>query len=191
MIKGSTKRIGSIFLSILFIFGSLFVFSFLIEPAYEAIEGKRGEVDARFKLANEYQNSLNIAQKLLNEYQDVARFQDMISSILPPSQNLSQAVNQVVGLAQLNRLNIELVSTERQAIRRTGEKQFNAGIGVLKINARLNGDYEGFRSFLRNLETNVNLLDLTDLKIEPSPKSKAGQDNFAYVISVNTYYQAE
>ena len=189
--KPSLKRVSSIALSAVFILGSLFVFSIALKPAYTDILSKRAEIQARVKLAGEYESSLQITQKLLNEYQDIGRFQEMISAILPASQDLSHVLGQLTSLAGVNHLEIEVLGIERQAIRPPQGDGLAKGMGVLRMNFRLRGEYENFRALLRNLETNVNLMDVAELKIEPAARAKTGPALYNYIMSVDTYYQSE
>lgn len=108
--KASSKRILSILTAVLMIIASLFVYSSLIRPVYSEIKNLRSEAASRLDLINKNKVSITQVQKLLNEYQNIAQVQEVISSILPLEQNVPQAINQIVGLAELNKLSIELVA---------------------------------------------------------------------------------
>lgn len=189
--KASSKRILSILTAVLMIIASLFVYSSLIRPVYSEIKNLRSEAASRLDLINKNKVSITQVQKLLNEYQNIAQVQEVISSILPLEQNVPQAINQIVGLAELNKLSIELVAVQKSAIKPSDQPNLVKGIGTLKLNIRLSGSYENFKKFLQNLETNVNLMDVVDLKIEPEIKIKFGVGTFLYTMTIDSYYQAD
>lgn len=188
--KASSKRILSILTAILMIIASLFVYSSLIRPVYSEIKNLRAEVAGRLDLINRNKASIEQVQKLLSEYQSISQAQEITSLVLPSEQNISRAVNQVVGLADLNGLFIELLAVQQLAIKPSAQPNLVKGVGVLRFNLRLAGSYENFKSFIKNLETNVNLMDLVNLKIEAATKTRAG-DSFSYTMVIDSYYQAE
>lgn len=188
--KASNKRILSILTAILMIIASLFVYSSLIRPVYSEIKNLRSEVAGRLDLINRNKVSIEQVQKLLSEYQSISQAQEMTSSVLLSEQNISQAVNQVAGLAGLNNLSIELLAVQQLAIKPSAQPNLVKGVGTLRFNIRLTGGYENFKKFLQNLETNINLMDLTNLKIESAAKTKVG-GNFSYTMIIDSYYQAE
>jgi Tfp pilus assembly protein PilO len=187
--KASTKRILSILTAILMIIASIFVYSSLINPSYSEIKNLRSEVAGRLELVAQHKTSIDQVKKILGEYQGAVQIQDMVSTILPPEQNLSSAVHQINKLASVNELPIELLSAKQLAIKPSNQPELVKGVGTLRFNLRVVGSYEKFKSFLQNLETNINLMDLASLKIEP--QTKGAGNNFNYTMVVDTYYQSD
>jgi hypothetical protein len=187
--KASNKRILSILTAVFMIIASLFVYSSLIRPVYSEIKNLRAEVAGRLDLINRNKASIEQVQKLLSEYQSISQAKEMTSLVLSSEQNISQAVNQVVGLVGLNSLSMELLAVQQLAIKPSAQPNLVKGVGILRFNLRLAGDYGNFKTFLQNLETNINLMDLANLKIESGAKTKAG-DSFSYTMIVDSYYQA-
>ena len=109
--------------------------------------------------------------------------------ILPLEQNTSQGVYQISGLAGFSNLTVELLSVQQLAIKPSIQPGLVKGLGILRYNFRLTGTYEGFKSFLQAMETNISLMDLVNLKVEPAVKPAKG--NFSYTINMDTYYQSE
>ena len=187
--KASIKRFLSILLAILMFVASLFVYSTLIRPAYSEIKSLRAEIAGRLELISKNEVSIQQVKKLLTEYQDIAKVQETISLILPLEQNTSQGVNQIDGLSKLNKLTIDFLSIQQLAIKPSTQPGLVKGLGVLRYNFRLTGTYESLKSFIQAVETNISLMDLVSLKIEPATKS--AKDNFSYTVNMDTYYQAE
>ncbi len=189
--KSSTKRFVSIILSLIMLIASVFVYSALIRPAYSEIENLRAEAGGKAQLLGQQQSSIKQVQSLLSQYQDVLKVEDTISSILPLSPDAASGVNQISGLSKINNLTLDLLSIEETAIKPSSEPDLAKGVGALKFNFHLIGSYENFKAFLQNLETNITLMDLANLKMEAAARAKTGENRFSYTLSVNTYYQAE
>lgn len=189
--KSSIKRMTSILTAIFMIIASLFVYSSLIRPVYSEIKNLKAEVGSRLDIINKNKSSISQVQKLLSEYQETVKIQEITLSILPLEYNLSSAVNQIVGLANLNNLSIQSLAVQQLAIKPLTQSNLVKGIGTLRFNIRLSGSYENFKMFLGNLETNVNLMDLVSLKIEQSREIRTDNKSFSFAIIIDTYYQAE
>jgi len=172
---------------------SLFIYSSLIKSIYAEIKNKRTEIVSRLELINKYETSIKQIQKILSEYQNISQFAETISSILPPEQNVSQSVNQISGLAKINNLIINFLSVQQLAITPSSKPDLIRGRGVLRLNFALTGSYENFRKFVQTMETNISLMDLISLKIEPKIETglKSVKDNFSYAMAVDTYYQSK
>ena len=189
--KSSTKRFVSILLSLLMLIASIFVYSTLIRPAYSDIENLRAQASSKTQLLEQQQSSIKQVQSLLSQYQDVLKVEDTISSILPLSPDVASGVNQITGLSKINNLTIDLLSIEETAIKPSDEPNLVKGVGALKFNFHLIGSYENFKAFLQNVETNITLMDLTNLKVETAARAKLNENRFSYTLTVNTYYQAQ
>ncbi len=170
------------------IVASIFVYSSLIRPAYSEIKNLRSEVAGRLELVDKHKTSIDQVKKILGEYQGAVQIQDTVSTILPTEQNLPSAVHQINRLASVNELQIDLLSAQQLAIKPSTQSSLVKGIGTLRFNLRVAGSYEKFKSFLQNLETNINLMDLASLKIEPQTK---GANKFNYTLVIDAYYQSE
>lgn len=188
--KASTKRIFSILISILMLIGSLFVYASLIRPTYSQVKDLRAEVASRLDFIAKNETYIQQVQKILSEYQDITKIKETTSLILPLEQDVASRVNQIAGLSTNNNLIIELLGVQQLSIKPSNQSNLIKGLGILRFNFRLIGNYENFKSFLQALETNITLMDLMNLKIESAP-TKSGVTNFDYTMTVDTYYQAE
>ncbi len=189
--KASTKRIFSILISISMLIGSLFIYTSLIRPIYSQIKDLRIEVASRLDFIAKHETYIQQVQKLLSEYQDIAKIIETTSLILPLEPDVAFGVNQIAGLSKFYNLTIELLGVQQLAITPSSQPNSIKGLGTLRFNFRLMGSYESFKSFLQALETNITLMDLMNLKTEPATQTKAAGNNFYYTMVVDTYYQAE
>lgn len=189
--KASSKRTLSILLSIFLFIGSLMIYAYLLKPAYEKVKVQKSEIASRSETVKEYEGIINRVKSLLEQYENAAQMQETMSVILPTDQNVAESINQINGLAYFNNLSISRLAVRELAIAPSTDKaKLIKGIGTLRINIRLSGDYGAIKSFLQNLETNLNLMDVVSLRVEPVSGAKAGS-SFDYVAEIDTYYQAE
>lgn len=187
--RPSTKRLFGIFIALLFLIGSIFVYASMIKPALEEIDELRGKLASRTDILENYGKAVKQLQNLLTQYQETTDVQQQVSLALPIGQNIPQAVNQIVGIASINNLAIQSIGLQQLAIK-PATAPLVKGIGTLRMNVRLAGSYQSFKSFLKNLETNITLLDTTSLKIEVQ-KEKSGNLFLTYTMSIDTYYQVK
>ena len=189
--RSSTKRFVSIVMALLMCIAAVFVYSSFIRPAYSDIATLRTLVSEKTTLFEQQKSSVDQLQNLLSQSQDVLKVEDTISSILPLSPDVASGVNQINGLSKINNLALDLLSIEETAIKPSGRPDLARGVGTLKFNFHLSGSYENFKTFLQNMETNITLMDLANLKLESASKTRSGENRFSYTVTVNTYYQAE
>jgi len=189
--KSSTKRILSVSISTLLFIGSLFIYSNLVKPTYSQIKNLRSEVVSRLDFIEKNEAYIQEIQKKIKESHDLDKTTETISLILPLNQDVASRVNQIGGLAYNNRLAIELLNVQELAIKPSKQPNLVKGLGTLRFNLKASGNYENFKSFIQALETNITLMDLIGLKIEPNNKSKTAGSNFDYTMVVDTYYQSE
>jgi len=189
--KSSTKRILSISISTLLFIGSLFIYGNLIRPTYSQIKDLRSEVSSRLDFIEKNEVCIQEIQKKIKQYQNLGKTTEAISLILPLNQDVASRVNQINGLASNNRLTIESLNVQELAIKPSKQPNLVKGLGTLRFNFKANGNYESFKSFIQALETNITLMDLIGLRIEPNNKPKTAGNNFDYTMIVDTYYQAE
>lgn len=186
--KSSTKRIFSILAAVILLVGAAFIYASLIKPAYVEIQKKRAELAAQKSARNKLEAAVNQIKKLLVEYQDAKLIQETVSAILPVEQMLPQSLAQITGLAENSGLFIQSLGSQPLSIKPSVNPKLIKGVGTLRFNIRLAGSYESFKSFLNQMANNIQLMDLTDLKMEPVGGSN--QNIFLYTITVDTYYQA-
>ncbi|MCX6703029.1 MAG: type 4a pilus biogenesis protein PilO [Candidatus Wolfebacteria bacterium] len=189
--KASARRILSMLISMMFITASFLVLTYMIQPAYNNITDTRSQITSKTELRDSYKNSLDQVAKLKKDYQNILQSQQSISSILPEKEDIAQSVNQVVGLAKANSLKAEVLSLDRLAVRPSVQKNFARGIGTTRINFKISGAYENFRPFIEQIETNLNLMDVNNLKLDPVVSAKTGDYNFTYTLVIDNYYQAD
>ena len=187
--KTSSKRILFILLSLAFLLGSAFIYSSFITSAYQEVTQLRAQLITNTDTLNKYQKTLSQVKGLLNSLQNSADVQRQASLILPQSKDVSYLTNQLVGLSRVNGLDLESVATQVAPVQ-PSKSSIIKSIGRLKGDFRLSGSYAGFKAFLKQIENNILILDINDLKVEGSTKAET-VSGLKYSISITSYYQAE
>jgi len=186
--KGSTKRLSSIFLSAVFIIGALIMYASFIKPIYKTIAKERGEVAAREKILNDSKAIIDQLKSMLSDYQNLSALQDQISLSLPKNPSTATAFYQLAQLASNSGLSVESVGVAQSSIGQSQEKDtLLKGVGSLKFTLRTTGSYEALKLFLAKIENNVRIFDSNSFKIAPAGGEK-GTNAFNFDIEVDAYY---
>ena len=191
--KASSKRILSILASGFFFIMAVVIYALFIRPEYDNVQRLRSEVASRAQAVEQQKDVVKQIQRLLQEYQGVARLQETLSLALPQESGVAEALNQLNGAAQIGGLAIQSAGVQSLAIRPSSASIKSAkGIGTLRFNAKISGDYDQIKRFLQMLETNIRLMDVKSLKIESGvdPTQKSVQ-KYLYNITVDAYYQVK
>ncbi len=172
--KNSLQRTISLLGSLSLLIGAMVIYSLLIRPEYAQINELRGILIAKGNLLLEQQSIISQVESLLSQYQNSARIQEAVSLSLPIKEDNSSIFGQLQALAQDNNLSIEVFGVQNLPITKSN-------LGVLQVSLKVIGSYENFKNFLRGVETNIRVMDLSSLKI--------GRTDYNVVL--NTYYQTQ
>lgn len=191
--KQSAKRLVGTVTSLVFITIALVLFFNFIMPIYREIEVSRSEAAARAQLLENQKRIVTQVENLASTYQEGIQLQDIVSSALPLNQEVSEALLQIAGIAQSNNMiptaftvtpPAATAAAARADVRKTSLLKATS---ALTIRVDLNGTYEDFKGFLKNIETNVRLFDVKQITLQPVAQS--GQTRYSYSVTVATYYQ--
>ncbi|MEK7549251.1 MAG: type 4a pilus biogenesis protein PilO [Patescibacteria group bacterium] len=184
--KATTKRTITIFLAILLLIVSVFIYTSLIKPAYGEVKVLRSKAETLKQTLITFRSLNDQLQQLFSEYQNLSNLGEQMSTILPSSVNVPYAVGQIAGIASFNRLEIQSLDVKQLAIKPASEI-LAKGLGTLRMDLKLAGDYEKIKSYLKNIENNLMISRVVNFKIE---KQGASQD-LLFGLTVDTYYQVE
>jgi len=188
--KTSSRRILFVLLAIAFLLGSVAVYSMLIKPTYAQIYDLRAQLVSKSDALARYQTTITKVQELLDTLQNSAQVQRQVSLVLPRGRDVSYFTNQVVELGAINALAVSSFSTQVAPVQPSASSVIRS-VGVLKGEARMSGSYAGFKSLMRQLERNILLIDVSDIKIEGSSPGAEQLATLNYAISLTSYYQTE
>lgn len=187
--KTSTKRILSIALAGLFFVGILIVYASLIKPEVQQINEKRKVLIAKETLFNNESEAVKEVQNLLGQFQGFNELQQTVSLALPLEENITQVLNQIQSIARLSGINLASFSV-RPLPFSVSKQPLVKRLGAMEVAVALSGSYEGVKSFLGSLETNVRLINVKNFRLSPilAPGALPG-DNFNLTLTVETYHQ--
>lgn len=176
--RASTKRILSMLLSALFFVGALVIYANLISPEYQEIQQLRASREAKTQFLREQQEVISRVQAALASFQGAGRLQDTVSLALPLEANVSSLFQQIFSISQLSGVGIRSLGLRELAVDPNG-------LGTLQISLSLFGPYEGLKTFVRSMETNIRVMDLTQMVVQ----SDGVQNLLRYDLTINTYHQ--
>ncbi|MBI3046365.1 MAG: type 4a pilus biogenesis protein PilO [Candidatus Harrisonbacteria bacterium] len=188
--KPSTKRALSLILSAGFLIAALVIYGTFIRPEYRLILGWRGELASKSNLLEKQQAVMTNMQNLIAQYRSTERLGDSLSLALPVKENVSSVMSQLNAVSQFSGLALQSVGISYLPIKSApGKSSLNQGLGAFRLDLRLFGNYSGLKKFLSALETNIQIMDVKALKLEPASKTES--DIFTYLLTVDTYYQTK
>ncbi|MBI4992507.1 MAG: type 4a pilus biogenesis protein PilO [Candidatus Harrisonbacteria bacterium] len=186
--RASTKRALSLLASSGFVVFALIVYITLIQPEYEMIKELRGGLDSNIKILADTRTALLGVDKLKIEYKQNEKKIDTLSLALPSEESVSSIVAQINNRSEANSLIIQSIGINYLPIKSPiGSVSLIRGIGTLQLDLRIFGSYSSFKRFLQDLERNVRIMDVRNLRLESA--GKPDQDLYAFNLTVDTYYQ--
>lgn len=190
--RASTKRILSIgFAGLLFI-GTLIVYGNFIEPEMAVVSEKRAQVYSKERAFNERKEAVEKVQALVAKLKGSAQLQETVNLAFPAKPNVTQVLGQLNAIARTNQVNLNSFSIKPQAFQ-VGTKSIVKRIGVMEMELSVSGPYEAIRNFGRALETNIRVVNIKNLKIEPlvagGEGARSGFSALKGSLTVEVYYQ--
>ncbi len=204
--KQSSKRFASLLLCLAFLVAALLIFFELIEPAYGDLQTKKAtQLSNQNFLATESQ-AVAQAKSLLTQYENDTVAESSLALAMPSGPDVAGALAELYGIAANNNINVQSIAISAPIIQQSQAAGSTTGssltlaqivkpLGKLSLTLAASGNYENFKNFLSQLETNIRLFDITSLSLTPAVtaattgKGGGNADLFSYSATVVTYYQ--
>jgi Tfp pilus assembly protein PilO len=191
--RASTKRFLSLLIALSMAGVTVIVYANLLSPAFGEVAELRGRIAANEGLLANQANAVQKFKELLGLYSDQYKALDKtLSGALPSKEEVPTVVNQIQSLSKVSNLALQSVTFKYAALKPAPRAGFTLvkPLGTLSVTMQAAGSYEGMKAFLRALETNIRVMDIVSLKIDPVRRGDATVPNlFLYTIEVSTYYQ--
>lgn len=188
--KPSVKRALSLLLSAALLVAALIVYALFIRSEYAATQGLRGTLESKNQILNIETAAVEQVKNLVVSLKSIANIDNSLSFALPPDESISSVVAQVNSLAQLHGLVLQGVGISYLPMIPSPVKlSFAKGMGALQLDIKFVGPYASGRDFIADIERNLRIMDVKNLKIESA--SKTGQDLMTFGMTVDTYYQVK
>lgn len=192
--KQSTKRFISLVLALVMMMAAFVVYIDLIKGAYDEVQSKKADILSRQELAASQRAIVEKVRRQIETYKGEEALTQNISLVLPLNPQIGEALTQINGLAKTNFLSPQLFLASAPVIKTLvpspsgqKEKSLVRPIGIITLQLKFLGSYEQLKQFLSQLETNIRLIDIYSLSIQPV---KTNRDNFySFELMVATYYQ--
>ncbi|RJQ30051.1 hypothetical protein C4565_01265 [Candidatus Parcubacteria bacterium] len=188
--RASSKRVMSIGIAAMFLIGVLIVYGSFIRPAYSEIETKRAELSAAENLFNNQKNATEQVNKAFIDMKNATKVREVISQALPVGPNMTQALHQIESVVRSNKVNIDAL-TIREAPSEANKQILAKRLGKLGLNFSVSGTYESVRDFVRALETNVRVTNITNFEFSSGSSEFGGGSANLYTLQIvaEMYYQ--
>jgi len=191
--RASSKRVMSIGIAALFLLGAFIVYGTLIRPLYVEIEKTRATLNAAQTIFDDQKNATEQVNKAFLDMKNSTKVREVISQALPVGPNMTQALHQIESVIRSNRVAIDALTIK--AIPPEVNKQILAKrLGKLDINFSVSGQYESIRDFLRALESNVRVTNVTNFEFSSMSKADRGSSSvslYTLQLVAQMYYQED
>lgn len=188
MIKTSAQRALSLLISAALIIGSFVAYGVFIKPAYQEANVLRGTMYAKQHLFEQQKEAVSAVESLIKAYQGAGRLQDIIALSLPSEQEVSSLFNQLQTIAAANGLEVQVFNVQVLPLKSSPDNSLVRPRGTVRVSLRMTGAYESFKNVVAGLETNIRMMDIVSIKIEPVSR---GSNTLAYTVVADTYYQGK
>lgn len=170
--RASSKRILSILLAGLFLIGLIVVATSLTKPAFDGVVEKKAELFSKQELYNNQKGAIDEVQGLLNKFQEASRVREVINMAVPLEEDITNALNQIDAIART--AGVKVISFKSSTVSFSGpdDDPFIRRLGSIETEMNVAGDYENLRNFMKFLETNVRVFDVSDLSISSNYRKK-------------------
>jgi len=192
--RQTNKRFISSLFSLLLIISSFVVLFYLIMPAYDKIDKKRAEKASQEVFLENQKKVVGQVEAMVAAYRGQDNLQSVISAVLPDNPDVAGVIASVQGLIDASKLRSQSYSitvnqpqAQNLALAAENKNSLVKMVGSVTVQFKLTGTYEDFKSFLKDLETNIRIMDLRTLAVSQAVK---GQDIYLFDLSVTAYFQA-
>lgn len=180
--RASTKRLFALLLTIFFFGYSAYLVFNVSVGLWRNVNLLREEQADRLGVRNQLSDLMARATELLGRYADLDKRARPIAAALPSDPKLEEVLAILASLASANNIQLSQVAFE-EVVRHT---QVGASPIPIRVNLSLNGPYDGFKRWLKGVESELRLMDLNDLTVQPLT---AGGSQLNVSLNLSAYWQ--
>lgn len=138
------------------------------------------------QILEEKQKQLNDINKLLENYNEVLTQAKKASYVLPSKEDVPELISQISALAKESEIAVSDINfSEPRVSKKTATQEYS----VLKITMTAVGSYENLKKFIKKLEVNIRIVDITSIDFSNQPVTPEAPTNiFSYVLGMQAYY---
>lgn len=180
----------STFLSLIMFIGGMFLFFFLLLPAWQDMNTAR---DKSAKAVEELEDWNSIIANIDQLSADYERSKDNLDKLALAIPSDSQVPELLIQLGEIAKRNGLVVSDIKFAVKgETPAEQLKnpSKIKILETNLTVEGAYPDFKKFLGDIEKNVRLTDVMSVSFSSGEKEETGSKIIKFDLVLNNYYLA-
>ncbi len=188
--KGSTKRIISILFSLALLIAAIAIYSSYVVPEYERINALRAESSGKQATLDSQRQVVDQVSTLLMKYRSIPDLRNALALVLPTNENTAAIFSQIFAVASDSGLTIQQFGVNTNTASRPASGKATdliKGLGTAQVTLYLAGSYESFKQFLRTIEHNLRIMDVTSVKMQPV--SRASSNFYFFNVTLSAYYQ--
>jgi len=187
--RASSKRLISIFIALILIGATAYVVFNVNAPTWRRVQGLRQEVAEKERVRNQLAELVAKAKEALARFEDLDRQAAPISAALPAKPNLPEVLAILGALATDHDLTLGQVTFEELTSRQLAPTTEEAPKAVpIKVLTTLSGGYADFKNWLKAAESELRLIDIDNLSIQPL-STRPGEAVFNFSLGLTVYYQ--
>jgi Tfp pilus assembly protein PilO len=183
-----------------------------VQPTYSEIKNLTQEIKTKEETLEKKQKLVIDIERLVNQYEDIEGRVSKVFYALPNKAEIPNVLVQLEALASENGMIFESsnFSKAQQSVQSkiTSDSENNTAsssetadqqnsieqIRSVSIDVSLIGSYENFKNYLRSLENNIRIMDITSISFSSSSDSSESSeertsDIFSYSVQLKVYYQ--
>lgn len=181
------------------------IFAFFTDPVYKSIKQLKGEVSTYNTALNNSNDLQDTRDSLVDIYKNITKEdKDRLEHLLPSSINNIELILEIEKIASMYGLPIKNIKFEVED-KTDGSEQQNKNIiqqknpkdslpyGVFPMEFVIEGKYDTFVSFVKDLEQNLRIVDIKSVAFSvPGPATsvddKTDKSIYNYTLKVETYW---
>ena len=180
--RGGAKKVMSL-VGIVMLVGAVSVYAFFVRPQMEDYSKVKADVTSKFERIEKLKTQIS-TYKETEEKMDLTtevQKRTLISSI-PVGVNQDGIIEDLVKIATENDINLKSVSF---GVSRSDETK----VGVVKMNASFEGNYNDLLNFLEGIEGNARFFKVTSISVQVSDIPDLEIKRVTFSLSIDAYYQ--
>lgn len=187
--------------SLILLIAAFIVYFDMVVPAYSDMQTLKGKQSSENDILAQVLQTEQQVQKLIVAYKNENQAQSAVALSLPSGQDVSGALTQIYGIAQVNNIYLQNITVSGSSLlSNPNAKSASAAnvpvaplvkpLGSISFAASASGSYEDFKNFLSQIETNIRIFDVKNISIQPATQSATSSRNlFNYTLTIVAYYQ--
>ena len=165
--KSSTKRILSMFASLVGFFYALAAVFNSVTPGWGRLSELRLEISEKEAARDQLQELVSKAKTYLSQQGELERRAQPVDAALPTSPELPELIAILSTLASNNDSFLSQVRFETAEYKaQPGTRQVGPAVSKVFVRANIVGTYPNIKAWLRDIETELRLLDVDTLNIQ-------------------------